>query len=82
MSIFVCYLLLRRHLPSGLKVQGPHGGKANVISQASQCQVLTNDVRRGPHYHYPNKQHRNMFQSLGDPFFTLLFVACNDGDRQ
>lgn len=34
---FVCGLLWRHHLPSALKVQGPHGGKANVTGQASDA---------------------------------------------
>ena len=77
--VFVCRLLWRHHLPSGLKVQGPHGGKANVTGQASQCQVPTNDVRRSPHCHCPNKQPCRPVRSPPDPSAPLSF-ACNDGD--
>lgn len=65
--VFVCRLLRRHHLPSGLKVQGPHGGKANVTGQANQCQVPTNDVRRSPHCHCPNKQPFHRVWSPPDP---------------
>lgn len=66
--LFVCRLLCRHHLPSGLKVQGPHGGKANVTGQASQCQVPTDDVRRSPRCCLPqtNKARRRV-PSLPDP---------------
>lgn len=77
--VFVCRLLWRHHLPSGLKVQGPHGGKANVTGQASQCQVPTNDVRRSPHCHCPNKQPCRPVRSPPDPSAPLSF-ACNDGN--
>lgn len=76
--LFVCHLLWRHHLPSGLKVQGPHGGKANVTGQPGQCQVPTDDVRRSPHCRCPNKQPCHWARSPPDPFASLS-VAFNDG---
>lgn len=65
--VLVGRLLRRHHLPSGLKVQGPHGGKANVTGQANQCQVPRNDVMRSPHCHCPNKQPCHKVWSPPDP---------------
>lgn len=73
--VFVCRLLRRHHLPSGLKVQGPHGGKANVTGQANQCQVPTNDVRRSPHCHCPNKQPFHRVWSPPDPLSHCWFLV-------
>lgn len=73
--VFVCRLLRRHHLPSGLKVQGPHGGKANVTGQANQCQVPTNDVRRSPHCHCPNKQPFHRVWSPPDPLSHCRFLV-------